>query len=250
MNSNPPPAPGSPGRIVSVIGAKGGVGTTTVALNAAAALTRSGRVVAAELGPWVGSFGTYLRQAPVLGPCPAATGREEVDARLVALPCGLRVLFGPRRPEEVRDPDPGRAGALLDDLAALADYVVVDLSPGLTAVNEAAVRRSDRVVLVVARDPACVWHGRALLDALRRMAVPPTAVGAVVVNHTAYGVPMNVAEVRAQLGCEILGVVPPAAEHCLLAARSGAPLVFSQPHSMAAAAFEEIAGRLGARVAA
>ncbi|HWY88659.1 MAG TPA: response regulator, partial [Gemmataceae bacterium] len=55
-----------PGKVLGFIGAKGGVGTTTVALNVAAALARRGKsVIAVELRPYPGTFSLLVKQAPL-----------------------------------------------------------------------------------------------------------------------------------------------------------------------------------------
>ena len=71
-------------------------------------------------------------------------------------------------------------------------------------------------------------------------------MGAVVVNRTLLAKAMKLPEIRSRLGCEIVGVVPPAAEACIAAQERGVPLVLHQPHSTAAVNLTEIANRLAA----
>ena len=71
-------------------------------------------------------------------------------------------------------------------------------------------------------------------------------MGAVVVNRTLLAKAMKLPEIRSRLGCEIVGVVPPAAEACIAALERGVPLVLYQPSSTAATNLTEIANRLAA----
>ncbi|HXN47785.1 MAG TPA: response regulator, partial [Bryobacteraceae bacterium] len=89
--------------VLGFSGVKGGAGTTTVALNVAAALAKQNRsTIAIELQPCGGMFSYQLKHAP------AANLRllNALGASLCSLPLGLRVLFGPQRPEEFGDLDP------------------------------------------------------------------------------------------------------------------------------------------------
>ncbi len=81
------------GDVLSFIGAKGGVGTTTLVLNLAAAIAHSGKtVIAIELVPEYGSFSTLLNRAPswdistLLRGAPDTISRETVTV----LPRGVR----------------------------------------------------------------------------------------------------------------------------------------------------------------
>ena len=69
-------------------------------------------------------------------------------------------------------------------------------------------------------------------------------VGAVVVNRTVLITPIH--EVRSQLGCEIVGVIPPATEAHFAAQAQGVPLVLYQPAHIAAINLTELANRLNA----
>src|SRR5579863_4452514 len=61
--ANLQPAPGvrQNGTTTTVLGGKGGVGTTTVALNLASALAQSNKVILAELQPMFGTLSQYFR---------------------------------------------------------------------------------------------------------------------------------------------------------------------------------------------
>lgn len=239
-------------RLLAFVGAKGGVGTTTVALNVAAALARQKqRVTLVELTPYFGGLAMLLRRtAPpanlrqVLKLAPAEFNQREISRLLCMAAPNLRVLFGPQTPAEFGEIDPGQAISLVDELAGQADYVVADLPFVPSAASEALIRRSSYVAMVVERDAISIAAGKTLLQVLGGWSVDKERVGAVLVNRVAVAHPLPLGEVRSGLGCELIGIVPPAAETLALAQHAATPLVAHQTQEIAATALTEIAARL------
>jgi pilus assembly protein CpaE len=239
------------GRVLGFIGAKGGVGATTVALNVAMALVQQKKtVIAVELRPYLGTFSLQLGR--VLGATlgslldlePEAIGERELALRLANHPSGLRLLFGPQHVAQYGDLRPEQADAVLDGLSRLADYVVVDLPAYPSPANRAATRHCEVVTLVLEPVLSCVKAAQVTLDLLKTWGVGGGVVHGVVVNRVGWSTPLSADEITAQLGCEVLGSVPPAAEACLAAERMSVPLVAAQPESVASGNLRELAGRL------
>jgi Flp pilus assembly CpaE family ATPase len=241
---NPIPIPSRPeGGTISFIGAKGGVGATTVALNVASVLARDSKVILAELRP---AFGTLL---PYLKPCgpvrnishllrAEAAEIQPAEAGACLWPCknvpGLSVLFGPQRPAECGDLAPGRVKSLVKLLAGLADYVVLDLPAWLSDANRAAAEVSSRLVLVVERDPVCVESARQMAQAIETWDGTPQPIQMILVNRAAPHCPMALPEIETLLGFPALGVVPPEPDICLGAELAHTPLIAFQPDSLVA----------------
>jgi len=231
------------GAILAFVGAKGGVGTTTLALNAASLLARHHRVILTELRPQCGALYHYFRTRPtprnladLLGGEPARTRVADVQACLwqyTGLP-GLRVLFGPQSIDEPMALSPAHVRVVLDSLAQLADYVVLDLPPACSEANRAAVQRSDLLALVLERDPICLLSARVMLEAFEKWKIMPQVAGAVVVNRVALALPFDLSEVETQLGIPLFGAIPPAPELCLAARQALTPLVVFDADSLAA----------------
>jgi MinD-like ATPase involved in chromosome partitioning or flagellar assembly len=135
---------------------------------------------------------------------------------------------------------------MIKGLAGMADYVIVDLPRHLSSANQVAIRHCDFIALVVVPEPDCVMSGKVTLELLRSWGVSGGLVGAVVVNRTLLAKAMKLPEIRSGLGCEIVGVVPPAAEACVAAQERGLPLALYQPNSTAVVNLTEIANRLAA----
>ena len=242
-----------PGKVLGFIGAKGGVGTTTVALNVASALAKQKKtVVAVELRPYFGTFSIQMSQAPVenlrnlLELDPERINERELSMRLFNTPSGLRVLFGPQGVNDFKEIEPNQAEAVIQGLAGIADYVIIDLPCHASSASQVAVRHCNFVSLVLEPEPSCVVAGRVTLELLKSWGVGGELVGLVVVNRAALSLSVRLTEIRSQLGCEVVGVVPPAAEAFMAAQERGAPLVLCQPDHIAAVGLAEMASRLAA----
>lgn len=114
-----------PGKILAFVGAKGGVGTTTVALNVAAQLARMGKsVIALELRSTFGTFAPSLSHVPqnhlgsLLQLPPEGITEAEVTARLIEFPWGMKVLFGPQGGGEMQPIKAAHVESLLQKLVA------------------------------------------------------------------------------------------------------------------------------------
>jgi MinD-like ATPase involved in chromosome partitioning or flagellar assembly len=68
--------------------------------------------------------------------------------------------------------------------------------------------------------------------------------GAVLVNMSALDSQPRLSSIRRNLGCEVLGTIPPAATAFERAKTSGIPLLLNEPGHIAAEAITEMAGRL------
>ena len=245
------------GRILSFIGAKGGAGTTTVALNVAAALARQNKsTIVVELRPYNGTFSFQLNHVPtdnlssLAGVGAAQIGVEQVLSRLYNFPYGLRVLFGPQKPEEFKDLAPDEVDALMRTLADMVEFCVVDLPAQPSPMTQAVMRHSHFVSMVVEREASSVRSGRVLLEVLNSWGVSQRVTGAVIVNRASLFAPMPINDIMITLGCPMVGVVPPAAEALARANQGGSPIVLSEPESTVAVALADIAVRVSAETVA
>jgi Flp pilus assembly CpaE family ATPase len=244
---------GKAGKVLGFMGAKGGAGTTTVALNVASVLAmQKNKVIAAELRSDYGTFSSQLGHTPVanlshlLELDVRRIDEKELNKQLISWSFGLQVLFGPQEVDEFREIEPDQTKAVIKGLAGMVDYVIVDLPVHDHGVSQAAIGLCDYVVLVVEPEPTSLASSKRALKLLKSWGISEWVVGLVVVNRTMLAVPL--AEIGSRVGCEIVGVVPPAVEGCIAAQKSGVPLVVHQPGNMAAGSLIDIANRLIADV--
>ena len=236
-------------RVLAFIGSKGGVGTTTVALNMAAAMLAMGKsVIAIEMHPDLGSFATQLILTPTrtirrLSES-ANINAQDVQEYVFKLPSGLQVLFGPQTLNEFgHELDAEKALMILKGAASLTEVVILDLPAGPSAANAAMVHAANYTVMVMERERAAFEAAMVYLPLMESWSAAQRTVGALVVNRMAFVQSVGLEEILKRLDCGFLGTVPPAAE--LLAVRgTGAPLVLGRPEVAFSQSVQELAERL------
>jgi pilus assembly protein CpaE len=170
----------SAGMLVAFLHAKGGVGTTTLAVNVAVALASSlgpARVCLVDLHPFPGSAASLLGLAPPtsLGEAPGSGAEptdEMVDQQLLTHASGIRLLPGMGRGQE-EAPAGGRPiRGLVDRLRDRFDYVIADLPVGLEGLGAELAALADVACVVTTVGRASVTVTRALLRRLDAVPVP------------------------------------------------------------------------------
>ncbi len=239
------------GKVISFLGAKGGVGTTTTLLNVGVAMALKGRrVCAVELRSFPGSIGVLLGMPGLggieglLGAEPRAITAQEIGRRLAHHASGLEVLCAPDRIVLDRDLDEAQSESILDRLAATADIVLVDLPAQPSKAGRVAVQRSQRVVLVVEPVGDCVAAGVVQADYLRSIVGAGTALSLVVVNRSAIAAPVAPREIQERLGLTVIGAIPPAADECARAQQLSRPVIQSQPEAIVSQALKALTDAL------
>jgi MinD-like ATPase involved in chromosome partitioning or flagellar assembly len=237
------PERGTGGGIIAFLGAKGGVGTTTVALNIASTLARRSTVILVEMRPTFGSLTAYLQPHGTtrnlshwLNSDSCASNPAAAAATLWAyknVP-GLSILFGPQTADECAEIQPEQAKAIIQSLAQMADYVIVDLPASLSAANRTVIENSGATALVVERDPVCVQSARLMARAIESWDAAGQRIGAVIVNRASISSPMPLPEINTILACQVFGVIPPGADLCSSAQKACLPLVAFYPESLVA----------------
>ncbi len=207
-------------RIISFIGCKGGVGTTTVAMNVAAAMVKQGSAVIA-----VDLRGDYGLCARALGISPSVdlgkllkVALEDLDQAMVeSCICrhasGLGLLAAPQSVGGFGALSPDRARTLIEHASAGVDRLIIDLpsTPNLTV--QAALQGSDCVVLVVERDKSCLHAGQTWLELFNEWKLRARS-GLVVVDRVELAEPIPLSQIQSALGRDVFGFVPSAPDLC------------------------------------
>jgi Flp pilus assembly CpaE family ATPase len=244
-------SPQAPGRCIGFMGVRGGCGATTVALNAAAALARQGKSVAAiELSPYRSGFSYQLRLAPrrdladLMQLDAEHINASEVRNCLVESDFGVSLLLAPQNPADALRLDAERAAAVLRAAASLANFVIVDLPPVPSAVHQACAQVCDPFLLVMEREAPGLAACKSLASLLQFWGLEKSSLAAVLITKDPMAACVSPAQARAELGFPVAGVIPPAAEAVALSYRHGSPLVAVDQDSLPAESLMRLAERL------
>jgi DNA-binding response OmpR family regulator len=244
------------GKLIGVVGARGGSGATTVTLNLAAALAGRGKSAAAlEIAPYRAGFRLQTQMTPrrdladllsldAETPIPPAEFRKH----LVAGDWGAHLLFAAGEPERYCELDPARIEALVETSAAVFDFTLLDLPGAASAVHRAACRLCDPLLITTERSPAGVAAGRDLVSLFSVWGVDKKSMAAVLVTKDPMSAFVPAPQAAAEIGVPVVSVIPPAAEALEICRRKGSPLVVAEPESLAADSLRALAERLAAPV--
>lgn len=198
-------AGGPGGTVVTVSGAKGGVGTTLTAVQLALAVRACGRSVALlDLDLQSGDVASYLdvqfRRSIVDLAGIGDIGTRVLQDAVFAHPTGVGLLLAPaegERGEEVTDRVARQAiGALRNRY----DVVVVDCGTQMNGANAAAVELADRAVLMVTPDVVAVRAAKRMVRLWDRLQIRKAEETLTVVNRNS-----RLSEIQASLVERITG---------------------------------------------
>jgi pilus assembly protein CpaE len=239
------------GSVVAFLGAKGGVGATTLAANVGVGLARAGtRAVLAELAPFRGTAATLLGLPPRRQVDRLPLARPEVltvrmvEDTLLDHPSGLRLLVGPGGDRE--PPPAAGAAALVDGLRQLAQVVVADLGGITDAFAQAALRQAHQVWVVTEPEPAAAERAGAVIAALEGWGVRPKKIG-LVANQTSPAMRLGAAALAEATGRAVFAAIPAAPQACAEATRRGQVLLDLAPDLPTTRAIAALARAIAAK---
>jgi pilus assembly protein CpaE len=162
------------GRVIAVIGVKGGVGASTIAHNIAwsVATGLETSTVIADMDLGFGTAGLDYNQDPPQGMAEAVFSPDRVDANLVERllsKCAdnLSLLAAPATLDRTYDFAETAFDAVIDILRAATPCVVLDIPHLWTGWGRRALIGADELVLVAGPDLASLRNAKNLLDNLR-----------------------------------------------------------------------------------
>jgi pilus assembly protein CpaE len=162
------------GKVVAFVGAKGGVGASTLAHNVAWTIPRDFEIqtALADLDLGFGTAGLDFNQDPPQGIAEAVFAPDRVDSNLIdrlLSRCGdkLGLLAAPATLERMYDFPETAFDSIVDILRASTPCVILDIPHGWTAWMRRMIVGADEVVLVAAPDLANLRNAKSLLDTIR-----------------------------------------------------------------------------------
>ena len=171
------------GRVIAVVGAKGGVGASTVAHNIAWAIARDLQLdtVVADLDLGFGTAGLDFNQDPPQGIADAVFSPDRIDTNFVdrlLSKCTdhLSLLAAPATLDRVYDFSAEAFDSIFDSLRATMPFIVLDVPHQWTGWTRRTLMAADDILIVATPDLANLRNAKNMLDLLKasRAERPPS----------------------------------------------------------------------------
>jgi len=233
------------GRLVCVLGPKGGTGKTLTSTNLATALALAGqKVLVIDLDLQFGDVALCLGLPPEktmydLAISPGGLDEDKLADYVMTHDTGVDVLLAPARPDQAS----ALTIDLLRDVLVVArrtyDFVIADTPPGFTAEVIATIDASSDLVMVGTLDSLSLKNTKLGLETLSLMDYDKSKIK-LVLNRADTRVGISHHDVVTVLGSEPEIFIPSDRE-IPRSVNEGVPITLSRPHSYAAASFHELA---------
>jgi pilus assembly protein CpaE len=232
----------SEGFVIGVLGARGGLGTTTLAVNLAASLqarTKS-EVIVAEMQPGQGALALDLGITSSKGLVDLLSltklnelTREKVHDTIDSHPSGLKLLLASDRPRDMHLINQVvNYELIIKRLSSLARFVVLDLGMGLQPYAGKILPLCDETLVVLEGVPNTIIHTKALIDDIAALGVSKKKIHVLLNNRIRSDTQLPSSQVQTKLEHEIISTLTPAPELFVQATRVQTPAVLCQPDSL------------------
>lgn len=243
------------GRTIAVMGAKGGVGASTVAHNVAWAIARNldASTVIVDLDIAFGTAGLDFNQDPPQGISEAVFAPERLDANMLdrllsRCSDNLALLAAPAMLDRTCDLSEDAFDQVFELLRASVPYVVLDVPHVWSAWVKRSLIGADEVVIVAGPELASLRNAKNLID-LARAGRPNDSMPRLVLNQV--GMPkrpeIDASEFAKALGVEVLTSIPFDAQTFGTAANNGQMIAEIQSGGKVNEAFVQIASTVTGR---
>jgi DNA-binding response OmpR family regulator len=243
---------GTNAKMVAFLGPTGKVGTTTTVVNAAIAVSQTGkRVIAVDLCPYDGSIAERLGIKPQdaisrLLEKPANTlDQRTLEPALVFHQTGVGVLRIRQPSGELENAAPDNIDLLIDKFREATDYFLVDLPFQPTIATRAVLAKCDLAIIVSDYSIDALTRVRSTIDILRFLGISPERIGVVITDPEGTfperELPQIKPYVESNIAVNVLGIIPYEANASLKVSSGSIPVILSSPGCPMACSIKDLA---------
>lgn len=234
------------GTVITVFGAKGGIGKTTIATNLATALANSTRanVALVDMDTRFGDVAIMMDIAVEESIADLAKRLDELDREsikdhLARHHTGVSILPAPLHPTEWRNLTPQHIEKIVDLLAQGHDYVVIDTPGTFNEIIAATLELADIILLITSMDIASIKDTALALEMLRAADVLEDKVK-LIINHSTSSNSLREEDVERVLEYGVTWRIPH--DYNVSSANQlGIPIVVAKPYARVSRAIADIA---------
>jgi pilus assembly protein CpaE len=237
------------GKLISVIGSKGGVGTTTIAVNLAVTLAEQENdwtVAILDMNTLFGEIPLFLEISPKYHWGEITKNIERLDETflmnvLSKHSSGVHVLPSPGYLNGHQAPTPDIMGRLLDVMKCMFDYVIIDCGQSTDETALKTIQMSDEVLLISVLSLPCLANTNKLLRSFIDLGYLRKERVKVVLNRYIKKSEITLQDAEKGISHDIVWIIPNDYGTTMSAINNGKPLSHIAPKSKIVKSFEEMA---------
>lgn len=218
------------GKVITLVGAKGGTGVTSLALHLALELAKGKRkCLLVDQHPALGDASLYLGTGRhQYSFYELASNADHLDEELLRgfllhHSSGLDLLDSPENVDVIHGASPSTVEHTLAFLAETYHFVIVDCPPGLTDGTRACISQSEQVAIVMTAELPSVRNTVRYIEHLSKLGYSSSSIHVVLNRHSKKG-PLSDDRIEKALGRGISLRVPNSYNEVIRAINSGAPI--------------------------
>jgi pilus assembly protein CpaE len=241
----PTAEPVARGTTLTIFGAKGGIGKTTIATNLSTALVRAtnANVVLVDMDTRFGDVAIMMDIAVESSIADVSRKIEELDREsikdhLVRHHTGVSILPAPLHPTEWRNVTPQHIEKIIDLLSQGHDYIIIDTPGTFNELIATTLELANMILLVTSMDIASIKDTALALEMLRAAQVSEDKVK-LTINHSTSSNSLREEDVERVLEYNVTWRIP----HDYNVASSnqlGIPIVIAKPYARVSRAITDI----------
>jgi pilus assembly protein CpaE len=248
-------APKKQGKIINVIGSKGGVGTTTVAVNLATSLAETDRektVALIDMNLLFGEIPLFLSIESVFDWVEVAKNISRIDSTYLLSVMsrhntGVHVLPSPAKVIDEYRVTPQVIEALLVQMRSMFDYIVIDSGQVLDDISRTILKLSDSLIIVTLLSLPCLINVKRLTDHFHKFGYPQDEDIQILVNRHHKRSMISLEDAEKSLKKKIFWNIPNDFQTTMSAINQGRPLSVMDSTSEITASFRELAALISGK---
>src|SRR5216684_3140268 len=218
------------GRVITLVGSKGGTGVTSLALHLALELAQGKRkCLLVDQHPALGDASLYLGTGRhQYSFYELASNADHLDEELLRgfllhHNSGLDLLDSPETVDAIHGASPATVEQTLAFLADTYHFVIVDCPPGLTDGTRACISQSEHVAIVMTAELPSVRNTVRYIEHLSKLGYSSSSIHVVLNRHSKKG-PLSDDRIEKALGRAISLRVPNSYNEVIRAINTGTPI--------------------------
>jgi pilus assembly protein CpaE len=241
-----------PGQVIGIVGGKGGVGATTVAVNLAVSLGRrheNASVALLDMNTLFGEIPLFMEIKPQFHWGDLTKNINRLDETflmniLSRHTSGVHVLPSPGYLNGHQRPTPQIMHQLLEMMQPIFDYIVIDCGQSTNDTALKTFELSTHLLLIATASLPCLANTNKLLQSVVNLGFVQQERVKIVLNRYTKQGDISSDDAQAGLGQPVFWTIPNDYNTTMTAINQGRPLSIVAPKSKIARNFDELAGAL------